>query len=336
MNAIDPRTDNPDSEHRPREPLVRQGIGGYDQCWYPVALAREIEPGQVIGRDFLSGRIAIFRGQNGKVTVLSAYCAHFGADLAVGTVVGDSLRCAFHHWHYGQDGKCNLIPSGDAIPKAATQFVFPSVERCGIIWAFNGETPLYEFPLIDVDDENHEIRAVRIRDFPIDPALFMCNTFDFQHFRVVHGLQLENNRDPDIIVEPYRCRYSINMSPPNGYRLEYDLSIVGTNKFCIRGKADGRPIYGIYAGTPTPGNNSLNFMTTCTPKAKTEAETAEVDAFLDRMTALRDWIVTEDWPILSSMRHPRNGLLTKSDTNLSKFIGYLRKYPRFHPGRWIN
>jgi nitrite reductase/ring-hydroxylating ferredoxin subunit len=322
---------------RPGPPLPRQGENGlFDQCWYPLALSRELAKGKAIGRDFLDGRVVIFRGESGEVAVLSAYCSHLGADLSCGDVIGDSVRCAFHHWHYGLDGRCNNIPSGDAIPRGAYQFKFPSVERVGMIWAFNGVEPLYQFPLEGVSEDTHVIRATKLRDFPIDPGLFMCNTFDFQHFRVVHGLRPENNLDPVGTFEKYKCHYQIRMSPPEGYDLVYDLAIVGTNVFRIVGHADGRAICGMYCATPTPGGNSMNFMVTCTPKPRDEREEALVEAFLDRMTKLRDKIVSEDWPILSAMRYARTSLLTKSDAMLGRFIAYARNYPRANPAREFN
>jgi phenylpropionate dioxygenase-like ring-hydroxylating dioxygenase large terminal subunit len=69
-----------------------QGVRGFDQCWYPLALSSELDQGQVLGRDFLSGRVVLYRTTDGKAHVLSAYCRHLGADLSVGTVVGDELR----------------------------------------------------------------------------------------------------------------------------------------------------------------------------------------------------------------------------------------------------
>ena len=35
---------------------------------------------------------------------------------------------------------------GDPPPPAARLFRFPTAERYGLIWAFNGEQPLFEIP----------------------------------------------------------------------------------------------------------------------------------------------------------------------------------------------
>ncbi len=72
----------------------------FHACWYPVALSSEIASGQAVGAAFLGGRVVIYRSELGVPHVRSAYCRHLGADLSVGKVVGESLRCAFHHWEY--------------------------------------------------------------------------------------------------------------------------------------------------------------------------------------------------------------------------------------------
>jgi phenylpropionate dioxygenase-like ring-hydroxylating dioxygenase large terminal subunit len=44
---------------------------------------------QAVGKVF-----AVFRGEDGKVAILDAYCVHLGANMAVGgKVVGNCLVC---------------------------------------------------------------------------------------------------------------------------------------------------------------------------------------------------------------------------------------------------
>ena len=48
-----------------------QGDGGFDVCWYPIALSDEIKAGEVRRVEFLDGHVVAFRGQNGQVSVVS-------------------------------------------------------------------------------------------------------------------------------------------------------------------------------------------------------------------------------------------------------------------------
>src|SRR5436189_185947 len=79
-------------------------------------------------------------------SVLSAYCRHLGTDLARGDVIGDDIRCGFHYWQFGEDGRCSHIPVCDRIPDDAGLFKFPTAESLGLIWAFNGTEATYDVP----------------------------------------------------------------------------------------------------------------------------------------------------------------------------------------------
>ena len=104
---------------KPRPSDRRKSQAGFHSSWYAIARSDEVARGQVIGRDFLEGRAVVYRGDSGTPAVLNAYCRHLGADLGVGKVIGDEIRCAFHHWQYGLDGVCTRIPASEKIPRAA-------------------------------------------------------------------------------------------------------------------------------------------------------------------------------------------------------------------------
>ena len=143
-----PRADRPlDAPRRHQRSLPGDGEDGrYYQSWYPLALSSEVGIGEVVGREFLGGRVAVFRTMDGKAAVVSAFCPHLGADLSIGKVVGEHLRCAFHHWEFNGVGRCVKTGIGDPPPKTARLFRFPVAERFGIIWAFNGYEPLFDLP----------------------------------------------------------------------------------------------------------------------------------------------------------------------------------------------
>ncbi len=312
-------------------PFPKQGEGGYDQSWYPIMLSSQLDKGQVVSREFLSGRIIVYRGENGKATVQSAYCAHFGADLAAGTVVGNDIQCPFHHWQYGLDGVCTKIPTGDPIPKAARQFVFPTEEKLGVIWAFNGEEPLYELPTLGMSEDTHTIRINQLRNQPHDPSVFMCNTLDVQHIRAVHGIRFEGDKDPEATFNDFEVFYEAKGSAPQGYSIAYRFAIYGSSILGYQGYFDDREVKAIYTGAPLPNGHSTSIMITATPKQEGDEIDGRVDQFLDRVTAVRENVISEDWPILSRIGHPRNRLFTRSDRLLAKFIDYLNNYPRAHP-----
>jgi nitrite reductase/ring-hydroxylating ferredoxin subunit len=85
---------------------------------------------QAMGRD-----LAVFRGEDGKVRCLDAYCLHLGANMAIGgKVVGNCLQCPFHQWTFAGDGMCSSIPYSPAkIPSTARTTAYHVIDFYGLI-----------------------------------------------------------------------------------------------------------------------------------------------------------------------------------------------------------
>jgi nitrite reductase/ring-hydroxylating ferredoxin subunit len=67
---------------------------------------------------------------NIKLSFTDSTCAHLGANLAGGKVVGNHIQCPFHNWEYNGNGSCVRIPYTDApIPEAAQVKSWPSKQR---------------------------------------------------------------------------------------------------------------------------------------------------------------------------------------------------------------
>lgn len=137
--------DNP--HERLGKPLPAEGDEGlFSQSWFPVCLSDQVKPGEIRAEPFLVGKVIVYRGEDGAARVMSAYCPHLGADLSIGCVIENRVRCAFHQWEYDTSGSCVQTGIGDMAPKAARLYKFPTQERYGIVWAFNGDEPLWDIP----------------------------------------------------------------------------------------------------------------------------------------------------------------------------------------------
>ena len=115
-----------------RRPQPDETTTGFHQSWFPLALADDVQAGQVIGRDFLGTRVILYRDATGRAVVQGAFCPHLGADLSVGQVVEGQIRCAYHHWRFDCAGTCVDIPAGDRIPPGARIPTYPSAEAWGL------------------------------------------------------------------------------------------------------------------------------------------------------------------------------------------------------------
>ncbi len=301
---------------------------GFHQSWYAIARADEVAAGQAIGRDFLEGRAVVYRGESGRASVMSAYCRHLGADLSIGKVVGDAIRCAFHHWQYSSDGVCTKIPASDKIPKAARVFKFPTAEKWGLIWAFNGEKPLFDLPEFPrYEGADLEFHTVEAFDLPVEPWVPFTNSMDFQHLRVLHGLKIDF--DPrQIEVGDHRIQYDVRFEDPNLGVFEQCIRVTGTNTIALAGKLNGMSVFSMATGTPTPDGRTVGWMVTATPRSEGSAE--ERAQRLQIGEAFFKRLIEEDEPVMSTARF-HEGVLIEADRALAMFFQYVKRFPRARP-----
>lgn len=318
-----------DSSHR----IAAEGDDGlFRQSWYPICLSSDVGAGEVRGEDFLGGRVAVYRTEAGEIRIMSAFCPHVGADLAVGTVVEDRLRCAFHLWEYDASGRCVKTAVGDPPPPTARLFAFPTRERFGIVWAFNGTEPLFELPDFDLPDNDLHLRTVRTGfALPVDPWEQCCQTPDFQHLRALHNIDFVGETPDDTVTYgPFHMKYHFRGRHPGGMEIDHKMAIHGVSMFHHEGVINDDSWFGVLLAMGLQGpKHSESIMVIAIPK--TTPEDAR-EGTLDMIQAIEIGVIEEDLEVMRTMRM-RPGTLSKSDKNFARFFKYLRQYPRAHPSR---
>ncbi|VTU23812.1 Aminopyrrolnitrin oxygenase PrnD [Variovorax sp. PBL-H6] len=331
MNTTTTISPPPATRARPTPPralaIPKEGDDGlFRQSWYPLCLSSEVAKGQVLGCSFLDGKVVAFRGDDGVVHVTSAYCPHVGADLSVGKVVGNNLRCAFHHWEYNGEGVCEKTGIGDPPPRSACLFVFPSQEHWGIVWVFNGEEPLFDLPDMGHPEDTLEIWPYKFpRPFHSDPWVFAANTPDMQHLKAVHGVKFEHGDPHDLIEwDEWGLRYNVKAKHQGGVPIDWTLGLRGTGFFWRTGT------YGDFwcaavtgFGLPSPGMHQV-FGAAMVLKGEHGKER------LAKMRGITERTIGEDEQILDTI-HYRQGTFTVADRTLARYLRIVRDFPRAHP-----
>ncbi len=176
-------------------PLTKYRVFNRRDCvawgWYWLLEARKLRPGQVKPINILGYELAVFRGLDGAIAALDAYCPHMGAHLAEGKVEGNQLRCFFHNWRFDATGQCTDIPCLDErLQTRVFTRAWRVTEAHGLIWLWLGESePVETVPevpeLAGVECEyslgNRFVKGCH-------PNVVMVNAIDEQHFHTVHRL----------------------------------------------------------------------------------------------------------------------------------------------------
>jgi len=161
------------------------------QGWYWLLPSRKLKRGQVKPVNIIGYEVAVFRGKNGIVAALDAYCPHMGAHLADGKVEENQLRCFFHNWRFNTQGQCTDIPCLDKnLPTRIFTKSWHVVESYGLIWLWLGEgepsEPVPEVPELANTKYEYSLGNRFIKD--CHPNVVMVNAIDEQHFHTVHRL----------------------------------------------------------------------------------------------------------------------------------------------------
>lgn len=335
MPVLEENTERPGPRNAtvPRErhavPVPSEGADGlFSQSWFPICLASEVGVGQVQGFDFLDGRVVVWRGADGEAHVTSAFCPHMGASLEAGDVVGDRIRCAFHHWEYAGSGQCEKTAIGDTPPKSACLFVFPSIEKYGIVWAFNGEEPLYDLPDFPYPADTLLMKTIVLPDpMPVDPWVQCANTPDIQHIKTLHRVTFDGEPEEKIEWNDFDMQYDFEGRYDTGTHVSWRIGVFGTSLYYQSSDLEGRWFgFLVPMGLLRPGL-TRNFMVLAVHK--TDDPEADRD-FLEHCLLTEIGVVGEDTHIMTTMKF-RPGSLTRSDKVLSRYFDFLRKYPRAHP-----
>ena len=304
--------------------------GEYYQSWYPLRLSRNLTQGAVVGLDFLGTKVVMYRDPAGKAVVQSAYCPHLGADLSVGEIIDGEIRCPYHHWKFNAAGACTRIPTGDKIPAMAKIYNYPTVEAWGLVWAFNGETPLFDVPTMPGVTEEETVFVANERgERPLDCWLSSSNAFDFQHLRAVHHMPFQ--AEPEKIdTTPYMMEYQRGRE---GFF--HHGRVTGVNTFSHHSKNPENEHFMLASSAALAPGRALSFYVLAVRKSNIYSDPRE-EATAERFQQLiagAHKLYAEDEPVLYTQRFrgPGEGAWVGADRHLAGFFKYLREFPRKRP-----
>ncbi len=307
--------------------------GLFTQSWFPICRSEDVPAGTVKGFGFLDGRIVVYRGEDGAAHVMSAYCPHLGADLAVGAVVGNDIQCAFHEWTFDGNGMCSGVKTIDVAPKKACLFNFPMREKYGVIWAFNGTEATWEIPDFPVPEEDLEFRVEFDNPpYPVDPWVICANTPDWQHLMITHRIRFDHEElYKKIKWTDNSMEYHLTDAEMDEGPVDIIMRIYGTSIFLTNGNFGGVDTYTMTGfGIPKPGYTQSFFILGVPKGDGTEKSRLKNKEALEDGYKLGLRITGDDRPILHTIRYTP-GHLMNVDKALGKYLEIVRKYPRAHP-----
>ena len=112
------------------------------QHWWIPALPSEklVADGAPQRVQLFGEKFVAYRSTDGRVGFIDEACPHRGASMALAR---NSLRCIYHGWRFGVDGRTLEVPTQ---PTREAEFAarvpfrqFPSREAAGMVWVWIGK-----------------------------------------------------------------------------------------------------------------------------------------------------------------------------------------------------
>jgi 3-ketosteroid 9alpha-monooxygenase subunit A len=207
----------------------------FPRGWFIVAESSELDAGPMAVR-FFGQDFALYRGESGVPIMLDAYCAHMGTHLTASRsamivqngeqIEGDSIRCPYHGWRYGPDGKVNDIPYHDGpCPKSAAITSYPvrDVMGCVMMWFDpEGGEPTYAPPTLKEWDDPTWVhwKLDHLGELEIHGQEILDNMADATHLGPTHGAPCEYFENE---INGHVC-----IQRQGGYHQVYDSMLITT------------------------------------------------------------------------------------------------------------
>src|SRR5262245_9731642 len=158
--------------------------------WYPVAVTGDLEEPPVRRVRLLGEDLVLFRDGSGRLGLVDEACPHRRASLAYGVCEPDGLRCAYHGWLFGRDGRCleqPAEPPESTFKDRITVTAYPVQELGGMVWAYLGPAPAPMVPRYDVFVWDGVFRDIGHALLPVSWMQIMENAVDPHHVEWLHG-----------------------------------------------------------------------------------------------------------------------------------------------------
>lgn len=160
--------------------------------WHPVARSTDVAAGPL--RVELLGRSWVLVRLDGELRAFADRCPHRGVRLSAATVCstpsGEALRCAYHGWAFGADGRCvdvpTLAPADREVRRSAATAAAGVREQFGLVW-LAPRTPhcdVLAFP--EALDGTFTVQHLAVRHLPVPAAHLVENNLDWSHVPYVH------------------------------------------------------------------------------------------------------------------------------------------------------
>lgn len=168
--------------------------------WHPVATLDELREAapHPLAVDLLGRRLAL-ADLGERVLATVDRCPHRSTRLSIGSVEPEGIRCAYHGWRFGPDGRCDDLPAmpEGPIPGRACLETFDAEVAYGLVWVCLDGSAGTSIPACPAwTDGTMRVLTGAPYTWPTSAPRRVENFVDLAHFAWVHDGTLGRRDQP--------------------------------------------------------------------------------------------------------------------------------------------
>lgn len=180
--------------HRADLALLSPALANF---WYPVHFSSTFKTKATGPFELLGEKWVLWKNSKGTFSCVLDQCPHRGARLSLGNVNPGTgcLRCAYHGWELGVDGKTTATPSTGHLVQAQAK-TLPSREYEGLLWVWPGEkeqermesewNTIKHVTTLPPPGLGYTMHGELDWEFDVDHSLMIDNVCDVAHIPFIH------------------------------------------------------------------------------------------------------------------------------------------------------
>jgi phenylpropionate dioxygenase-like ring-hydroxylating dioxygenase large terminal subunit len=228
----------------------------------------------------------------------------------------------------------------DAVPPCTRTFAYPTEEKYGALWIFNGPRPLFPVPFF-AGWREEELLGVPLRPQVLNchPHVIACNGLDIQHFKTVHQLAFVDEPVAEAL-DAYRMQLKlhIRLTGKNlfakalrclgGETVAATFTTWGGNLATIDGRLGAYQILVLFTHRPLPDGKSASQTFLFVPRGHRLRRLPGINAFFGMVVkCIMGYILVQDRKLLDTLRFRAN--FVGADAPLVAFINQVERMQVF-------
>ncbi len=160
--------------------------------WLPIAASSELIAKPTKAVRLLGEDLVLYRDKRGRPGLIGPQCAHRRMSMMLGIPDNDGLRCPYHGWLYGKDGKCLEQPYETAEDPTSSfkdrirMLAYPVQALGGLLFAYLGPEPAPLIPRWELFVRDGVLRDIGAAVIPCNWLQIMENSLDPVHVEWLH------------------------------------------------------------------------------------------------------------------------------------------------------